>query len=90
MKIITLMKRINKLRVEWKIVTFNSLNYGIYFLVNGQNCFADCDNGNLEVNFFGIEHGYDEAHQETNRRFFGSFKSMINFANRGNCDKVNR
>jgi len=80
MKIITLMKRINKLRVEWKIVTFNSLNYGIYFLVNGHKCFADCDNGNLEVNFFGIEKDFDETEQATNRIFFNSFKGMINYA----------
>ena len=82
MKIETLMKRISGLRCDFDIMEYNELNYSITFDINGHKCFADCDTGKNEVNFFGIEGKHDETRQETDRIFCDSFSQLIRRANR--------
>ena len=81
MKISTLNNKLSKLNVQTTIVDYNGYNKSLVFTINGKKYEADFNSVHEEVNSFSFSLMYDEANQETQRRFFDNFAQVQRHAN---------
>lgn len=77
MKLSTLNNKLRKLNVTTATKDINGYNMVLVFTLNGKTYEADYTKGQNEVLGFTFDNGYNEAIQETTRRFFDTFPQVL-------------
>jgi hypothetical protein len=79
MKTSTLKNKLNKLNIEF---TIDSNYQVIDFTINNKSYSGSLNNDEDEVFGFCAITGYDDASQETTRRFFDNFNQVLRHSNK--------
>ncbi len=80
MKVSTLKNKLTKQNISFEEVDLNGFNKDITFSVNGLDFRAGFDTDKMIVLGYTIVIGYDEASQETQRRFFETLPRALRYA----------
>lgn len=76
MKLSTLLNKLSKLKIESEVVNNNDYNKTLKFSLNNKKYEATYNSKDLEVDSYSYSYGYDDASQETQRRFFDNFNQV--------------
>jgi hypothetical protein len=82
MKLSTLNNKLTKLNAEVTTQDHNGYNMSVVFTINGKSYEADYNKGENNIIGFSFTTGYDDAIQETTRRFFDNFNQVLRHSNR--------
>jgi hypothetical protein len=80
MKIITLINKLNKMKIENKIVDNNGYNKDVVFVINGKTFYAGFTMSNDTIIDYCVNICYDASNQETQRRFFDNLNQLLKYA----------
>lgn len=81
MKVLSLVSKLNKMKVPFVVVDVNEYNKDIVFSLNGLQFKAGYVEGSEEVEDFCREICWDNVDQEMQRRFFDNFSQLVKYAN---------
>jgi hypothetical protein len=81
MKVLSLVSKLNKMKVPFVVVDVNEYNKDIVFQINSMNFKAGYVEGSEEVEDFCREICWDNVDQEMQRRFFDNFNQLVKYAN---------
>lgn len=82
MTVENLIKKLNKSKIDYISNSFNDLNKELAFIINNIHVSASYDEDKKIITDYSIVIGYDEAAQETTRRFFTSFKQVFKYCSK--------
>ena len=74
-----LLSKLDKLGIQYTILNQNEFNKSIKFSINNFVFFADFNNDSTKIQSICTEYSFDQANQETERRFFDSFNSVLSY-----------
>ncbi len=77
MTVENLIKKLKKSKIDYSSNSFNDLNKELAFIINNICVSASYDQDKKIITDYSIVVGYDEAAQETTRRYFTSFNQVL-------------
>lgn len=81
MKVLSLVSKLNKMKVPFVVVDVNEYNKDIVFQINGKTFKSGYVEGSDIVEDFCREICWDNVDQEMQRRFFDNFNQLVKYAN---------
>lgn len=81
MKVLSLVSKLNKMKVSFVVVDVNEYNKDIAFQINGKTFKAGYVEGSEEVEDFCREICWDKSEQQMQRVFYKNFNQLLLSAN---------
>jgi hypothetical protein len=80
MKLSTLKNKLTKAGIKFTVKDFNGFNQALIFSINNKTFSASYNTDKETVEDFATALGYDDANQETERRYFRSLTAVKKYA----------